>query len=163
MTARTCANCAAVENEDDVRFCQSCGAPLPAAVITAPDWSQPAAVQPPPPPVAVQPPPPAVQPVAPAAVQPPPPPPPVQQPVAPPAPAVASEISINRRTASRVFLPPRLESEDEQSPIISRAWIGQGAKNAKKQLSGERKTAGDLPDWDPLPPGELVVVRGKKR
>jgi hypothetical protein len=99
----------------------------------------------------------------------PPPPPPLPEPVldsyvAPVVAAAATEVSINRRTASRVFLPPLLQSEEQaQSPIVSRAWIGQGARTSKKQLSGERKTAGDLPDWDPLPPGELVVVRGKKQ
>ncbi|MBX3100669.1 MAG: hypothetical protein KF761_13955 [Salinibacterium sp.] len=74
----------------------------------------------------------------------------------------ATEVSIIRRTASRVFLPPRLENEDD-TPMVSRAWVGRTDRAGKKQLGGARKMAGNLPDWEPAPPGELIVTRRKRK
>ena len=61
-----------------------------------------------------------------------------------------------RRTRRRPFIPP---APDADTTVVSRELLSRN-KSAKPQLSRNRKIAGDLPGWDPLPPGEVVVRRG---
>jgi hypothetical protein len=68
---------------------------------------------------------------------------------------------IVNRTRTSPFLPPPLPSE-EVTPVVSRAWVSRGS-GRKAQLSRERKMAGGLPEWEPLPPGELLVKRAKRK
>jgi hypothetical protein len=60
-----------------------------------------------------------------------------------------------RRTRRNPFIPP---SGQDQGPAVSRELLSRG-RTAKAQLSRNRKVAGDLPDWDPLPPGEIILAR----
>lgn len=69
---------------------------------------------------------------------------------------------IVRRTRRAPFSPPVVENSDGQGVPISRSWgLGLRAATQKKNsgLTRNRKIAGDLPDWSPLPPGELSVDR----
>jgi hypothetical protein len=60
-----------------------------------------------------------------------------------------------RRTRRNPFIPP---SDHDQGPAVSRELLSRG-RAATAQLSRNRKVAGDLPDWDPLPPGEIILAR----
>jgi hypothetical protein len=83
--------------------------------------------------------------------------------VATPAPAPAEDAVIIRRNRTSPFLPPRAP-EEQVTPVVSRTWASQvSGTGKKKQLTRERKMAGDLPEWEPLPPGELIVTRGKRK
>jgi hypothetical protein len=59
-----------------------------------------------------------------------------------------------RRTRRKPFIAPLNE---DATPAVSRELASR--KPAKPQISRNRRIAGDLPDWDPLPPGEIVVAR----
>lgn len=61
-----------------------------------------------------------------------------------------------RRTRRRPFIPP---SPDTGPAVVSRELLSRD-RSRKSQLSRNRKIAGDLPAWDPLPPGEVVIHRG---
>lgn len=142
--SRTCTNCANVATDDALRFCTSCGTPLPVVAddIVEPirlPFAAPEAVEP--------------EPVEPWEQQ-------VNESTAAvPGTAPALDVSIVRRNRTSPFLPPRVPDEQE-TPVISRAWSSaQTSGSTKRQLSHERKVAGDLPEWEPLPPGELTVKR----
>ena len=68
-----------------------------------------------------------------------------------------------RRTRRTPFRPPVDEDQRSFSGItVSRSWgLGLRAANQRKAsgLTRNRKIAGDLPEWAPLPPGELAIVR----
>ncbi|WP_156628664.1 hypothetical protein [Mycobacterium sp. 1274756.6] len=64
---------------------------------------------------------------------------------------------IIRRTRRRPFIPP---TPDAENTVVSRELLSRG-KGKKSQLPRNRKIAGDLPTWEPLPPGEIVVRRGE--
>jgi len=73
-------------------------------------------------------------------------------------------VIIARRTRS--FLPSTSagssggEEEGRDSEVvISRSWALLTRSGAPSQMGRARKIAGDLPTWDPLPPGEQVVRR----
>jgi hypothetical protein len=58
-----------------------------------------------------------------------------------------------RRARPAVFIPPQPE---EQGQLISRDL---GVRRIEKpELSRNRKIAGNLPAWDPLPPGEIHAI-----
>jgi hypothetical protein len=63
--------------------------------------------------------------------------------------------TVVRRTRRSPFVPP---SGQADGPAVSRELLSRGAIG-KPQMSRNRKIAGDLPDWDPLPPGEITVLR----
>lgn len=71
---------------------------------------------------------------------------------------------IVRRTRRAPFGPPSAEpAADHAGLTVSRSWgLGLRSANAKKDsgLTRNRTVAGDLPEWTPLPPGELSVRRG---
>lgn len=62
-----------------------------------------------------------------------------------------------RRTRGTDRLRPRVVPS-ESTVIVGRNVLGSRA-SGKPQTSRERQIAGDLPDWEPLPPGELIVQR----
>ena len=67
-----------------------------------------------------------------------------------------------RRPTSR-FLPPPPPPE-KVSGLVSRDFARIKRKKAgTPELGRKRKIAGDLPGWDPLPPGEAPVVRPVSR
>lgn len=67
-----------------------------------------------------------------------------------------------RRTRRAPFSPPTDAEEPETTFTVSRDW-GMGLRSSKVRtgtgLTRNRKIAGDLPAWSPLPPGELSVDR----
>jgi hypothetical protein len=66
---------------------------------------------------------------------------------------------IRRRTNLQPFLPPPL---DQREPVlVARAWGETALQPATRELGRERKLATGLPDWNPMPPGELLVVSRK--
>lgn len=56
------------------------------------------------------------------------------------------------------MLPPPPPKDEEQQVIIGRSLLT-SQRDRKPQTSRERQIAGALPDWEPLPPGELLVRR----
>ena len=54
---------------------------------------------------------------------------------------------------------PRPKNDDNASFVERRNLLTSVATSAKHQITRERKIAGNLPDWDPLPPGEILINR----
>ena len=77
--------------------------------------------------------------------------------------APGSESPVVVRRARRTpFRPPESNKKQESGVTVSRSWgLGLRAANQRKDsgLTRNRKIAGDLPQWAPLPPGELAVIR----
>jgi hypothetical protein len=78
-----------------------------------------------------------------------------QSPTKRPAATPPNPEAVVRRTRRNPFIPP---SGQDQGPAVSRELLSRG-RATKAQLSRNRKVAGDLPDWDPLPPGEIILAR----
>jgi hypothetical protein len=170
MSSINCPNCAELIDDPSLKFCFTCGTRLPErtpeVIASVPSFAPPAIITGPP--VAAAP----AEPEAPAAppVVAEPAPAPVPEASAPtfdpapspnPAPAATADTSgfIVRRTRTSPFLPPTPVDADE-TPSVSRAWATAQGKKVKGQLGRQRRMAGDLPGWEPLPPGELLVKRG---
>lgn len=65
---------------------------------------------------------------------------------------------ITRRLRSEGKMSPRQVVTDEKQVIVSRG-VMETRRDVKAQTSRDRLVAGDLPDWEPMPPGELRVSR----
>ncbi len=78
-------------------------------------------------------------------------------PAAPPA-APADPVVVRRPSAAGRFLPREVVPVADDGVVVSRNVLGSRAAT-KPQTGRERKIAGGLPDWEPLPPGELLVRR----
>ena len=63
-----------------------------------------------------------------------------------------------RRPRAAARLLPRVEPVDS-GVVVSRNVLHSSAARSAPTTSRERRIAGDLPDWEPLPPGELFVRR----
>lgn len=63
---------------------------------------------------------------------------------------------IRRGISATRLLPPPPPTE---TTVISRQVLHPRASGTRPETSRERKIAGDLPQWEPLPPGELFVRR----
>jgi hypothetical protein len=67
------------------------------------------------------------------------------------------ELPVIRRR-SRAMFAARPQDPKDIDVVVSRGILS--ARSAKKPgTSRHRKIAGNLPAWEPLPPGELVVRR----
>lgn len=68
-----------------------------------------------------------------------------------------SETFVIRRglSATRLLPPP----PPADTTVISRQVLRPRAGGSRPETSRERKIAGNLPQWEPLPPGELFVRR----
>ena len=162
MSVRTCPTCSEELGDDAIAFCTACGAALPADAEVAVSAVTP---PPPPPPAASSTPPPPPPPPPPAGGSAPPPPPPPRPPATSTTAAPArpsADFVIERRTRS--FLPTATVADlalGDTDIAISRNWstLSRPAGAPPNQLGRQRKIAGDLPTWDPLPPGEQVVKR----
>jgi len=55
---------------------------------------------------------------------------------------------------------PFLDSGPAQQPLlVERSWEGLQLEPSQRKLSRQRKIAEGLPEWSPVPPGELSVTR----
>lgn len=54
---------------------------------------------------------------------------------------------------------PKPKREEDASFVERRNLLTATASTAKHQITRERKIAGNLPDWDPLPPSEILITR----
>ena len=63
---------------------------------------------------------------------------------------------IRRGLSATRLLPPTPPAD---TTVISRQVLRPRAGGTRPETSRERKIAGDLPQWEPLPPGELFVRR----
>jgi hypothetical protein len=73
-------------------------------------------------------------------------------------PSDSTDTVVIRRARTNRFLaspPPAPES----GVVVGRGFLNSKAGTQKPQISRERKIAGDLPSWDPVPPGEVSVRR----
>lgn len=60
----------------------------------------------------------------------------------------------------RPKLNPFLPMHPVEEPVlVARSWTGRQLSVDQRKLSRKRKIAQDLPEWNPMPPGELTVVR----
>lgn len=73
-------------------------------------------------------------------------------PLAPAAGEAPAGAVLGRRTALRRFSPPPAEPEQP----LRRDILGGAHSNARSGIGRERKVAGNLPDWDLLPPSEIL-------
>lgn len=71
--------------------------------------------------------------------------------------ATDSTVVIRRGQSAARLLPVQTVAE---TTVVSRNVLHARATK-KPETSRERKIAGDLPEWEPLPPGELLVHRGQ--
>jgi len=63
----------------------------------------------------------------------------------------------------RPKLSPFLPMHAAQEPVlVARSWTGRQLAADQRKLSRERKIAQDLPEWNPMPPGEMSVIRPTK-
>lgn len=67
---------------------------------------------------------------------------------------------VKRKPAATRFVPPAERTEDMVAIDRSLA-IGSMAKE-KPAIGRERNIAGSLPDWSPLPPGEVIAPRRRR-
>lgn len=67
--------------------------------------------------------------------------------------------TLGKRGGVKRFIPPK---RDEQTTPLRKDLLTSRLSTGKPQISRERKIAGGLPDWDPLPPGELLEVAKRK-
>jgi len=74
--------------------------------------------------------------------------------------AADPEPVVVRRNRKSPFVAPAPAADEQSGITVSRSW-GLGLRSAKTSsgLTRNRKIAGDLPGWCPLPPGELGVDR----
>jgi hypothetical protein len=69
--------------------------------------------------------------------------------------------TIVRRGHAATRLLPRAEEPESSTVVVHRSVLARRSSD-KPKTSRERKIAGDLPEWEPLPPGELVVNRSRR-
>lgn len=69
--------------------------------------------------------------------------------------------TIVRRGHAAMRLLPRAEEPASSTVVVHRSVLARRSTD-KPKTSRERKIAGDLPDWEPLPPGELTVQRTRR-
>ncbi|NCD18376.1 MAG: hypothetical protein EOL89_00065 [Actinobacteria bacterium] len=73
----------------------------------------------------------------------------------------APTVVVRRPRSSGKFVPRSTPTPDSDEVIIGRNLLTSRNRDGKEQTPRERRIAGDLPAWEPLPPGELFVRRGR--
>lgn len=75
---------------------------------------------------------------------------------------VTDEPQVLRRpsTYSRAFVARPVEQPDV---TLERNVLRPSTTNTKPQTKRQREMVGDLPDWAPMPPGELELKRPKSK
>ncbi len=75
-----------------------------------------------------------------------------------------SESVVLRRPSARTQkFEPRPTSEPGEIAVLTRNMLRATSGKTEHQTSRERIIAGDLPDWEPLPPGEILGRRPRTR
>lgn len=69
----------------------------------------------------------------------------------------AQDLPVIRRRTRTMFVP-RPEDPNDVELIVSRGILN-ARQNKKPETSRKRLIAGNLPGWEPMPPGESVVNR----
>lgn len=75
--------------------------------------------------------------------------------------ATDDTVVVRRPHSAGKFVPRSTPPVEGDGVIIGRSLMTSRNRDVKPQTSRERQIAGDLPDWEPLPPGELFVKRGR--
>ncbi len=65
---------------------------------------------------------------------------------------------LRRPSAHTSRFQPRPAPETENA-VLTRNTLRSSSGKADRQTNRERLIAGDLPGWEPLPPGEIAVRR----
>jgi hypothetical protein len=68
-------------------------------------------------------------------------------------------VVVRRATRLDPFSAPDPSARVEIPVVIGRNWTVPGSERKNSGLTRNRVIAGDLPDWAPLPPGELQIKR----
>lgn len=68
-------------------------------------------------------------------------------------------VVVVQRTRRAPFAPPTFDEQPSIGTVVTRNWGGTRRTKKDSGLTRNRVIAGDLPDWAPLPPGELQVDR----
>lgn len=63
---------------------------------------------------------------------------------------------LGRRMAVQRFNAPQ---KPESSAPLRRDLLRSGRKTSDPEIGRQRKIAGSLPEWEPIPPGEIFSVR----
>lgn len=63
------------------------------------------------------------------------------------------------RRPGRVRMLPPQEPTEDSGTVISRDLLGSRNRSSRSTLGTNRIIAGNLPDWDPTPPGEILIRR----
>lgn len=71
----------------------------------------------------------------------------------------AAPVEIRRGPRTR-FLAPASNAAREEI-VVSRNVLSPRKAAGKNATARERKIAGDLPEWEPLPPGEVLINRSR--
>jgi hypothetical protein len=71
----------------------------------------------------------------------------------------AAPVIVRRGGRAAQRLTPRPPAVAAEGVIVGRGLL-ERRSDRKPQTARQRKVAGELPEWEPLPPGELVVRRG---
>ena len=75
-----------------------------------------------------------------------------------PAPSVNTGVVVQRNRRAP-FRPPAADQGTPLGAVVTRNWGNSRRSKSDSGLTRNRVIAGDLPDWAPLPPGELQVDR----
>jgi len=63
----------------------------------------------------------------------------------------------------RPKVKPFLDHMTTQEPVlVARSWASQQLAPEDRKLMRQRKIAQDLPEWNPMPPGEITITRNLK-
>lgn len=75
--------------------------------------------------------------------------------------AAEPTVVVRRPRSAGKFLPRTQPEGGSNDIVIGRSLMTARNRDLKPQTSRERRVAGDLPEWEPIPPGELFVKRGR--
>lgn len=78
----------------------------------------------------------------------------------PQAPAPGAPV-VRRLDPRSRMLSPEAPGAADNEVIIGRSLLST-QRDSKPQTSRQRRIAGALPDWEPVPPGEIVVRRARR-
>lgn len=84
----------------------------------------------------------------------------MSEPTTPPPPEADTPAVVRRPVASRFV--PRGDTPAPGASLVQHNVLRPGRGKDRPLTGRERLMAGDLPEWEPLPPGKLFVKRGSE-